>query len=200
MHRKILLALSCLFALVTVSAQAQQFDMTFGASTVIAPSSSSATGNFTPQTIGGGTYLGFSGDYLFWHNIGLNGEINWRASQNLYGGNQPFRPLFIDFNGMWVPHVSERIQPEFKAGLGVASVRFYTPTFTCDLFSGSCTNYDTRNHFMGDFGAAVRLYVHGHVFVRPEAQLYLIHNNVEFSSGHAERVGVSIGYTFGSQY
>jgi len=174
--------------------------MTFGASTVIAPSSSSAIGNFTPQTIGGGTYLGFSGDYLFWHNIGLNGEINWRASQNLYGGNQPFRPLFIDFNGMWVPHVSERIQPEFKAGLGVASVRFYTPTFTCDLFSGSCTNYDTRNHFMGDFGAAVRLYVHGHVFVRPEAQLYLIHNNVEFSSGHAERVGVSIGYTFGSQY
>jgi outer membrane protein with beta-barrel domain len=200
MHTKLVLALSCMFALVTVSAQAQQFDMTFGASTVIAPSSSSATGNFTPQTIGGGTYLGFSGDYLFWHNIGLNGEINWRASQNLYGGNQPFRPLFIDFNGMWVPHLSERVQPEFKAGLGVASVRFYTPTFTCDFFSGSCTNYDTRNHFMGDLGAAVRLYVHGHVFVRPEVQLYLIHNNVEFSSGHAERVGVSIGYTFGSQY
>ena len=200
MRYKLPLVLLCLLLVITVSAHAQQFDMAFAVSMVTAPSASAATGNFTPQTIGGGTYVGFSGDYLFVHNFGVQGEINWRASQNLYGGNQPFRPLFIDFNGICVPHVSERVQPEFKAGLGVASVRFYTPTFTCDFFSGSCTNYDTRNHFMGDLGAAVRLYVHGHIFVRPEAQVYLIHNNVEFSSGHAERLGVSIGYTFGSQY
>lgn len=197
MRYKLTLALSSLLFVTTVSAHAQQFDVAFGLSTVTAPSASAATGNFTPQTLGGGTYVGFSGDYLFWHNIGAQGEINWRASQNLYGGFQPFRPLFIDFNGIWVPHVSNRVQPELKAGIGVTSLRFYTPYFNCS-FTG-CTNYSSTNHFMGDLGAAVRLYVWGHMFVRPEAQLYLIHNNVEFSSGHAERLGVSIGYTFGSQ-
>src|SRR5579862_4656181 len=101
-----LIVLSCILALTTISARAQQFDATFGISTLTAPSASAATGNYTPQTMGGGTYVGFSGDYLFFHNFGAQGEINWRASQNLYGGFQPFRPLFIDFNGVWVPHVS----------------------------------------------------------------------------------------------
>ncbi len=174
--------------------------MAFGLSGLEAPSSSSAGSGYTPQTLGGGTYVGFSGDYLFFHNFGVNGEVNWRAGQNSYLGSQPFRPLFFDFNGIWVPQVSKRVQPELKAGLGVASIRFYQPYFNCDFYLGTCTNYTSRNHFMGDIGGGVRLYVWGHMFVRPEAQLYLIHNLTEFSSGHAVRAGVSIGYTFGSQF
>lgn len=200
MRLRIGLTISCSFLLLGFSAYAQQFDMSFGASGLAAPSSSSATGNHAPQTIGGGTYLGFNGDFLFFHNFGFNGEVNWRASQNLYGGFQPFRPIFYDFNGIWVPRVSERVQPEFKAGIGAESVRFYQPFFVCNSFFGQCTNFTTTSHFMGDFGAAVRFYVLQHVFLRPEAQIYLINNNVEFSSGHATRFGISIGYTFRSEY
>ena len=49
---------------------------------------------------------------------------------------------------------------------------------------------------MGHFGGGFRYYFHGHFFVRPEAHLYMIHNNLEFSSPYATRFGVSLGYTF----
>ncbi len=39
---------------------------------------------------------------------------------------------------------------------------------------------------MGDLGAGLRLYVKGGIFVRPELR-------------HAERLGVSLGYTFGER-
>jgi hypothetical protein len=49
---------------------------------------------------------------------------------------------------------------------------------------------------MGHFAAGLKYNVWGHMFVRPEAHVYLIHNNVEFSSPFATRFGVSIGYSF----
>ena len=54
------------------------------------------------------------------------------------------------------------------------------------------------NHFfMGDVGGGIRIYAYRNFFVRPEIRLYLVHNNVEFSSSHPARYGVFIGYTFG---
>ena len=35
--------------------------------------------------------------------------------------------------------------------------------------------------------------------LRDEVRLYLIHNNVEFSSGYATRYGISLGYSFGGR-
>jgi hypothetical protein len=53
---------------------------------------------------------------------------------------------------------------------------------------------------MGDFGGGIRLYPVGNFFVRPEARLYLIHGADDlFSSGHAVRYGISIGYSFGGR-
>ena len=46
---------------------------------------------------------------------------------------------------------------------------------------------------MGHFGGGVRYYIYGHFFVRPEAHLYIIKNNQEFSSPYATRVGISLG-------
>lgn len=49
---------------------------------------------------------------------------------------------------------------------------------------------------MGDVGGGIKVYAWRRFFVRPEARFYLINNNTEFSSGHALRYGLSIGYTF----
>jgi hypothetical protein len=149
------------------------------------------------ESIGGGTYLGFSADYLFLfnHTFGIGGEVFWRAGQANYGGSQPYRPIFYDFNGVFAPRLNPHIAPELSAGIGAESLRFYTPFQTCNFVS--CTNYVSVNHFMADFGAGLRLYVHGGFFVRPEAKLYLVPNNQEFSANHATRYGVSIGYSFG---
>jgi len=50
---------------------------------------------------------------------------------------------------------------------------------------------------MGVFGGGLKLYPKGNFFIEPEVRLYLVHNNIEFSSNRVVRSGVSIGYSFG---
>ena len=50
---------------------------------------------------------------------------------------------------------------------------------------------------MGVFGGGLKIYPKGNIFIRPEVRLYLVNNNVEFSSNRVVRSGISIGYTFG---
>ena len=195
MKKLALAAAVCVLFALEVPVQAQQFDVAFGLGTVSSSSASSASGDHTAQSVGGGVYPAFSGDFLIRHNFGAEGEIAWRAGQADYLGVQPYRPLFYDFNAIWVPRLGKYAAAELLAGIGAESIRFYNPFFQCTGFG--CTNYTSSTHFMGDFGGGVRLYAHGHFFVRPEFRVYLIHNNVEFSSGHAVRYGASIGYTFG---
>jgi hypothetical protein len=178
------------------TAQAQQVDFGFGVSALSAPSASSATGNYFPQSIRGGAYPTFSADLIFFRNqVGVGFDVSWRGSEGLYAAFQPFRPLFYDFNGLWSPPISKRIRPEVMAGIGAEDIRFYTPYVSCSFVS--CTNYTASAHFMGDVGAGFRYYVYGHFYFRPELQVYLVRNNYLFSSGHAVRYGATIGYTFG---
>lgn len=171
----------------------QQIDAAFGMSTVMAPSSTANS-----QSVGGGAFPVFSGDVLIKRNLGVEGEVAWRATQNLYGGYQPFRPIFYAVNGIYAPNLGPHFQLELLGGIGAESSRFYSQTYTCDFYS--CSNYVSSNHFMEDVGAAIKFYVHGNFFVRPEFREYFVNNNVEFNSGHATRAGVSIGYSFGREH
>jgi hypothetical protein len=179
---------------VATAVQAQEIDIGFGVGTVTSPSGSSASAGHSPQSLGGGAYPAFSGNVLIKHELGIQGEVAWRASQNIYAGVQPFRPIFYDFNGIWVPRFGKRAGAELMGGIGGLSVRFYTPFVNCS-FTG-CTNYVSSNHFLGHVGGGLKFYVTRSIFIRPEVHAYFIHNNFEFSSGHAFREGVSIGYTF----
>ncbi len=183
----------------TVVGSAQQFDAAFGASTVTAPSAVDASGDHFPQSVGGGTFLAFSGDFLFKRNFGVGAEVSWRATQNNYAGIAPFRPIFYDFNGVYAPPLGKHAAAELQAGIGAESVRFYTNFLNCSSFTGTCTNYTSSNHFLGHFSAGLRYYIHGNVFIKPEAHLYLVHNNFEFSGARATRFGASLGYSFGRQ-
>ena len=175
--RKLSLFVSLLtLCLIGGSGSAQEVDLGFGVSSLSAPSgSTNSSGLFFPSETGG-AYPGFSGDFLLKRRIGFEGEVFWRASQNLYGGYQPYRPLFYAFNGIWAPRLTKSITAEVVAGIGGESLRFYTPNATCNFFS--CTNYVSSNHFMGDVGGGIRYYVWHNAFVRPEVRLYLVHNNV----------------------
>lgn len=180
--------------MIITTARAQQFDAAFGVGTVTAPSASSASGNHLPVSQTGGAYPVFSADLLLKHRFGVGGELTWRASRNLYAGFQPYRPLLYDFNGIYVPKLGKHAAAELMAGIGWESLRFYQPFLTCSFVT--CTDFVSSNHFMGHFGGGLRYYFHGNFFVRPEAHLYLIRNNTEFSSPMATRFGVSLGYTF----
>src|SRR6478672_1574014 len=188
-----LIAVSVILFLIQGSLQAQQFDVALGVGTLTAPSASSASGNHQPVSLTGGAYPVFSANLLLTKQFGVSGELAWRGSRNLYAGFQPYRPLFYDFNGLYSPKLGKSAAAELSAGIGWESLRFYQGTFVCNGFTG-CTDFVSSNHFMGHFGAGLRYYFRGHFFVRPEADLYLIRNNQEFSSPRATRFGVSLGY------
>lgn len=188
------LALLALLATVAVgTAGAQQLDAAFGVTTVTSPELSTATAEHFPQRLGGGAYPAFSANYLWPNHLGFGGEVAFRAKSNLYTGFQPYRPILFSFNAVYAPPIGTRFQPEINAGIGMQSVRFYTPFFECD-FTG-CTNYQSSNHFLTKVGGGLRFYVSEKIFVRPEAHAYFVRNNLEFSSPRVMRYGFSIGYT-----
>ncbi|MBI3645894.1 MAG: hypothetical protein HY233_08015 [Acidobacteriales bacterium] len=191
--RLMIFACAAILAL-SSSAPAQQMDVAVGMSTVTAPSASEAQGNHAPQSLTGGAFPSFSADILLFKNFGVQGEFGWRATRGQWLGVQPFRPMFYDFNAIFVPRLAERTYLELLAGLGSQATRFYQPTQVCDPFA--CRNFVTVNHFMGHFGVGLKVYPARNFFVRPEAHLYLVNDNQEFSSGRAVRYGISIGYTF----
>jgi hypothetical protein len=198
----LLVASFCLSFMLGSTAQAQQFDLSFGVGTVVAPSSSRVVQTpsgpaLVTQSLSGGAYPNFGLDFIFYHNLGIGFNVAWRASQGLYQGFQPYRPFFYDVDAVYAPPLGKRAQLELSAGIGAESVRFYTPVVSCN-FTG-CSNFVSSNHFLGQFGGAVRLYVTPRIFIRPEAHIYLVNNNIEFSSARATRVGVSIGYSFKNQ-
>lgn len=187
--------LACaLFLAHSTLAIAQQMDVAIGINTMTAPSASEASGNHAPQSLTGGAYPSFSADLVLFKNFGVQGEFAWKASRGEWLGVQPFRPMFYDFNAMYLPKLGDRAEMELLAGVGAQATRFYQPIQVCDPFT--CQNFVTINHFMGHFGVGLKLYPTRNFFVRPEAHLYLVNDNQEFSSPRSVRYGISIGYTF----
>lgn len=197
--KKIRLALVLGFVLGLASmASAQSVDAYFGFNALMAAHTSNL------PYLGGGTYLNVGGDLIWWHGLGIGAEATWRASQALYieappaPGQQffeaPVRPVLYDFNAVWEPASAPWVTPFIEAGIGVASFRFYSAQYTCSYFSG-CTNYSSANHFMFHLGVAANFYLTDHIFIRPMANLYLIHNDREFGVGSAREFGVAIGYS-----
>src|SRR5215813_2848464 len=93
-----------------IAAHGQQVDAAFGVGTLTAPGSNNAStfANFS-QSLSGGAYLNFSGDALIKGNFGVQGEVAWRASRNLYAGFQPYRPVLWDFNAIYAPRFNQQV-------------------------------------------------------------------------------------------
>ena len=200
----LLFAAFFMFFAITSTASAQQFDIAFGVGTVggnpasDASANDIANGTHAPQYIGGGGYPSFSGDFLFYKKyIGIGGEVAWRGHQNLDIFGEPYRPILYDFNGVYAPPLGKKAQLEVQAGIGAESLRFYQGFFTCNFFN--CTNYSSSNHFLGHFGGGVRLYFWHSLFIRPEAHVYVVHNNFEFAGPRVTRYAISIGYSLRNQ-
>ena len=198
MKKLTLLAILSFAFLSAASAYGQQVDATLGFGTVSAKSASQASSGYSPQSIGSGLTPSAGADFLLFHNFGFGAEFSWRGSKANYtlAGLQ-YRPFFYDFNGVWAPKINNNLSAELMAGIGAENTRFYVAP-SC---GSNCQNYVTTNHFLGHFGGGIRLYpTKSNFFIRPEAHIYLVHNNTQFSSPYATRYGASIGYTFGGRH
>jgi hypothetical protein len=192
----LLAVISGLFFLASF-AQAQQGDAMFGLGTIMSSGSCSNLTGICPEK--GGLYPNVSADVIFHNRLGFNFETTWKATQGAYGGSggQPFRPIILDFNGMYQPKLGKKFGLDLMGGVGLQSTRFYgyEATTSCQYF-GAC--YDSSHHFLVDVGGGLRYYVWGHVFVRPEAHFYhIVNNTADFTNNNIYRVGASIGYTIG---
>jgi hypothetical protein len=192
-------AAALVFAL---GAQAQEFHGAFGFGTVKAPGTTTDANGTQFPSESGGLYPSFSGFFILKHHVGFGGEVAWRAHQTLYTEGSstflfqaPYRPIFYDVDAVYGSMLGKKFGGDVMAGIGGEDLRFYTPNFTCNGFTG-CTNYQSSNHFAGHFGADIRYYFWGHAFIRPEAHYYVIRNNVEFNGANVSRFAISIGYSF----
>jgi len=176
-------------------AQAQKIDFAFGISTLDAPGPSAANGiDHQAVSLTGGTYPGISGDVLFFHNLGIGGDIYWKGGRRNYNNDPtlPMRPIFFDINAVYSPKLASHTYLELVGGIGAQDTRIY-----CQGCGNQyTTNYASDKHFLTDFGAGIKFYPKGGWFIRPEGRFYLVNNNLLFSSPRVTRYGVSIGYTF----
>jgi hypothetical protein len=203
------------FVLLPNFAAAQQGDAYIGAGTLLSSSASSSTvipgtncgrdsqgGVLCPEK--GGTYLNVGADVIFKNRVGAAFDVNWKASQGAFGGQVPYRPILLDFNGVFQPRLGKKAGLDLFGGLGWQSTRLYSSNYQCNYFS--CSNFISSHHFLLDAGVGIRYYVWGHVFFRPEARFYHIlkntdtsKNGIGFTSDNVFRVGASIGYTIGPE-
>ena len=194
MRKLTLLAVICGLFLFGSLAQAQQADAMVGFGTLLSSGSCDPNSFTCPER--GGLYPSVSADVIFHKRIGFNFETTWRGGQGVENG-QPYRPIILDFNGMYQPKLGKKVGLDLMAGVGWQSTRYYglVNSASC-LDFGAC--FVSSHHFLVDAGAGIRYYVRGHLFVRPEVHYYNILNNTDdFTNGNIFRVGASIGYTIG---
>lgn len=176
------MSLACsAIAAISNPAQAQKIDLAFGVSTTLAPAPLFTHGAWAVPPLSGGAYPGLSGDVLFWHNVGFGAEMFWRASQgenylqDVYGPGLNYRPTFYNFDAVYSPKLASHTYLELVAGMGALDTHFYSCN-SCSQLGGSSL-ISSSNHFDGDFGAGIKFYLKGGLFIRPEARVYVINNN-----------------------
>jgi hypothetical protein len=193
-------------ALVLPASAQAGVDVFAGVGTTILDSSGQSIDTFntgspftTPRM--GGTFGKFGGDFMVTPHFGLGAETDFRFSQGAYAGLN-YRPLFYDFNGIWLPtaHRLKRVVPELQAGLGGVNLKFYFPQSSCNSFTGCSSSnsfIDSSNHFQVHLEAGVRFYVTSHLFVRPQVDAHYVNNFFQFGSNWVPQYGASVGWSFG---
>lgn len=200
-------ALLSLALVVPASAQAG-LDVFAGVGTTVLGSNGQSIDTFgdgllynTPRMTG--AFGKFGGNFMVTPHFGLGAETDFRFSQGDYAGLN-YRPLFYDFNGIWLPtaHRLKRVVPELQAGLGGVNVKFYDSQSFCNAFTGcsSSNNFiDSSNHFQVHLEAGVRFYATPHLFVRPNVDVHYVNNFFQFGSNWVPEYGASVGWSFGER-
>ena len=157
------------------------------------------TGNTEPTSSLGGVFGTFGGGLMLTPSLGVGAEVSFRFAQGDYAG-LGYRPIFYDFNGIWMPTIisTKRIKPEVQAGFGGVSLRFYGGGAQyCDPYSGICSNFlGSSNHLQLHLGLGLRFYVTEHIFVRPQFDYHWVRNFTEFGSNSVPEYSMAVGYSF----
>ena len=156
----------------------------------------------TGGTIGG--LFGVGGvDVRFKRHLGINVEyaFHFKLSPFLADDSLNMRPAFYDVNVMWMRVAGHRIAPVLEGGAGGArlGLQFTSATPLTGITStSSFPAGSTPNHAQLHFGAGLKFYVKGNVFIKPQFDLHYVFNFTDqFGRNLVPQYTGAVGYTFG---
>ena len=159
--RPVLITILVLSAFSPSTVRAQQVDAFLGIGTARAGSSGRSIDTFGDGTLYstpalGGVFEDFGLNVFVGKQVGFGWTASWRAAHD-YAGLQ-YRPALHTFDVIYQPARlrTRRYAPEFRAGIGFASVHFdFDDQQSCDQVPGCPSSHFVLEHL----GAATRLYV-----------------------------------------
>jgi hypothetical protein len=199
-----------LLALATAPrAQAQSVSAYFGAGTatdractnpnLCIDQTDPVTGNGDNAPKMTGAFGKIGGDFMFNSHLGFGVQTDFKFSQGDYLGFG-YRPIFFDFNAIYHPIPDDltkgRIVPEFQGGAGGVRFNIYTPNMP-SAFGNQTQLLATTNHFEVHGAIAVKMYLKGGIFIKPQVDARYVPNFSQFGSNFVPEFSASLGYTFG---
>jgi Outer membrane protein beta-barrel domain len=143
----------------------------------------------------GGFFMALGASVFVNKQVGIGADLSWRTPEGDYAGLK-YRPSFYSFDGIYRPArwTTKRLDPELRAGIGGARVRYsFNDQAACDQVRG-CPE---STHFQVHLGVATRIYVADHIFLRPAVDVHYVNNFSEFGSNWVPQYSIGVGYGFG---
>jgi hypothetical protein len=149
-----------------------------------------------------GTFMGFEGDGMLFHHIGIGGDLMFQPSKPGYGPLQ-YRQLFYDFNGIYAPISNKRFIVQLLGGIGGAHTGFSFNETSCvgvAVCTSEAESVGSASHFQQHLGAGIEIFLTQHIFIRPELDYHHVNgfSPSQFGSDNVLGGMVWVGYNFGS--
>ena len=149
-----------------------------------------------------GFFLGFGADIMLYKRFGVGAQFNFQPTQKNYGPLQA-RQSFIDFDGIYAPVSTKRVELRLLGGVGVARTGFALSQSGCigtAVCSTSTQPVGAANHFDLNVGAGVQIYLTDHIFIRPQFDFHCVPNlNQQFGRNYVPEGTIWLGYNFGER-
>ena len=161
-----------------------------------------------------GFMLGFGGDLMLKPKLGLGAEValqpgketfvnlNGQAAANgLTSLAIQSRMTLFDFNGIYQPISTKKVQVKLLAGIGGANLKFYEAGSSSSVLGNqSSSQYiQSANHLNVHGGVGVDIFVTDHIYIRPQIDVHYIPNLSQFGSAVVITGMAWIGYSWGDR-
>jgi hypothetical protein len=221
----LLFVLSCCVPL--ASAQSQ-FDLNIGFGAIYDKASSTQVDqDLNPCTVNdingpcvstpslSGFMLGFGGDLMLKKKFGIGAEVSFQPGKETYIPNLSTlaaeegvgtftiqsRMTLFDFNGIYQPISTKRVQLKLMAGIGAANLKFYESTSSTSVLGNSNLSqyFQSANHLNVHGGVGVDIFVTDHIYIRPQFDIHYVPNLSQFGSSVVLDGMVWVGYSWGDR-
>jgi len=161
-----------------------------------------------------GFMMGFGGDLMMKQKFGFGAEVAFQPAKETYvnlnasaaasGLNTlayTSRMTLFDFNGIYQPISTKKVQLKLQGGIGGANLKFYEAGSSSSVLGNqNVSQYvQSANHFQVHGGVGVDIFVTDHIYIRPEFDIHYVPNLTQFGSNVVLTGMAWIGYSWGDR-